>query len=101
MATAKKLSEVLSQEMQATLHQKAADYMDKNLIFHTAQLAKGEKGLFYRCVVSFTADGEQFYISTGAAQPSEILAWAKENKGFPFTGKLVKKGRATFLIDPD
>lgn len=99
MATVKNLDEILSDEMRATLHQKIENYLDKPLVFHTAKLEQGEKGTFYRCVVTEPGKDEQFYLSIGAAQPKEILAWVKENKAFPFQAKIVTKGRARFLVN--
>lgn len=101
MATkVKNLGDILPPEMREGQAESVEDYINTPLVFHTFSPRQGTNGEYYRIVVSTPEDDKQFYLSTGAAQPKEVLSWAKEQRQFPFVGKFVKAGRAYLLVDP-
>lgn len=91
------LSKVLPPEYKEGPTQKLDDYMDTPLFIHTCREVTGQNGPYMRMVVSETEDGDQFYISTGASQAVEILAYLKSKNLFPVKGKFVRAGRAILL----
>jgi len=100
-AKIKTLGSILPPELKEGQSSPVDEYIDTPLVFHTCTEREGTNGTYLRIVVSLLEDDKQFFITTGAAQPKEVLLWAKENRSFPFIAKFVKAGRAYLLRDTE
>lgn len=97
MPKIRKLSEVLPKEMTESESRPLDDYMDKTLIFYGCREVTGTNGPYMRIVCSLPESEEQFFLATGASQVVETMAYLKEQRLFPVTGRFVRAGRAILV----
>ncbi len=97
MTTVRSLNDVLPPVMQELTAHKVNDYLDQDLVIHSAREVQGQRGSYMRMVVSLTETGEQFHLATGAAQPVEILSYLDKQHLFPVLAHFEKSGNAIIL----
>jgi hypothetical protein len=92
MAEIKRLSEVVNPLMLGGSRRKLRDYLGKPLILWGCLKIQGKRGDYWRMLVSEAVNGEKFVVSTGAAQPSEVLASLDNANDLPLEVVFIEEG---------
>lgn len=93
----KDIADLIPEEMLANVRRGIDEILDQVVIIHHLRQMTGNYGDYWQAVVSVPPSDEQFYVSTGARQPSEAFAYLSENNLLPVKCVFKKSGR-TYVV---